>query len=110
MEQVCYVDSAARTLLLSYSILYWYITDHNYALFKSASQKSTVNSQFAVKAVDGDLTTESQTTDNSAGGDEWWKVDLQKRILLRVVVVYVSTGNCCVEHDQTLVAGSAYNN
>ena len=103
MEQVCYVDSAARTLLLSYSILYWYITDHNYALFKSASQKSTVNSQFAVKAVDGDLST-------SAGGGEWWKVDLQKRILLRVVVVYVSTGNCCVEHDQTLVAGSAYNN
>ena len=77
-----------------YNNVFFYVPDYNYALHQSASQKSTSISQSADKAVDGDLTTESLTYYHNSGGDEWWKVDLGKRILLREVVVYVKTGNC----------------
>ena len=86
--------------LLQYYCFFLPITDHNYALHKSAYQKSTYDSKSAGNAVDGSLTTISQTNHYTSGSTEWWEVDLGKRILLREVVVYVKKGKFSLEESK----------
>ena len=63
------------------------LLDYNYALFQTATQSTDNNNKkYASYAVDGDLSSWSQTRANA---NQWWKVDVGKQINLREVAVYV---------------------
>ena len=62
------------------------LLDYNYALSQTAAQSTTRPQRFPFKAVDGKLNNWSQTNPIA---NQWWKVDLGKRIILREVAVYV---------------------
>ena len=74
--------------------------DYNYALYKTATQKTTNRADSAYKAgnaVDGNLATRSSTTiypSFDENNDQWWKLDLGTRILFTEVTVYVRDGTC----------------
>ncbi|XP_067943686.1 receptor-type tyrosine-protein phosphatase delta-like isoform X3 [Watersipora subatra] len=70
------------------------IYEYNYAADKPASQSSSYNNDNSGKANDGDLSTSSNTDFINHKTNQWWKVDLQRRIVLREIRVYVRNGLC----------------
>ena len=62
------------------------LLDYNYALSQTATQSTTNTGRPASEAIDGDLSNWSQT---NPARNQWWKVDVGKRIILREVAVYV---------------------
>lgn len=85
-----------------------YILGTNIALGKPATQSSTLNSDYpASKAVDGDLSTISQTDADKE--HTWWKVDLQQTYEVQSIKIFnrledndgCRSCNCCSDrlHD-----------
>ena len=62
------------------------LLDYNYALLQTATQRTTNSGWPAGRAIDGNLNNWSQTRTIA---NQWWKVDVGKRITLREVAVYV---------------------
>ena len=88
-----------------------FTVEYNYATSGTASQSSTYDDRadlIAEKAIDGNISTMSITDINDESGNEWWKVDLGKIILLRKVLVYVRNGTDCGPSDDEVCC--KYNN
>ena len=62
------------------------LLDYNYALSQTAKQSTTISGRPPGRAIDGNLNNWSQTRTIA---NQWWKVDVGKRIILREVAVYV---------------------
>ena len=75
-------------IIISTESLLFVLLDYNYALSQTATQSTTIGVRSASEAIDGDLSTWSQTRIKT-NTNQWWKVDVGKRIILREVAVYV---------------------
>ena len=85
------------------------LPEYNYALSKEASQSSTYTNDdqyLSQNAVDGLQNTLSIT---NFASNQWWKIDIQDRILFSYVQVYVRDGRCqqntidCCKQYHTLI-------
>ncbi|KAL3785889.1 hypothetical protein HJC23_008777 [Cyclotella cryptica] len=77
------IESAAGDRIQIFELKVLSSENGNIALNKTASQSSTFGTKSAAFALDGDVTTSSQTYDT----DAWWEVDLGNTFLVKSVII-----------------------